>query len=602
MTRESLVYGVCAVAGAAAVYGFAQWRALTDPYVVADDVRQQIYWMRSWADPALFRGDLLTDYARCYVPWGVKAIYAAALPLADPVRFSAVLSGILFAATAGFVFALGSRLRDPLTGLLAACFFCLLGHFMENITGGLARSFAYPLLAAHLYFLAAGALPAAGAVTLLAPLLNPYAFLLCLVSFVLYAGLRPRQTAARQEPRPPGDLTEGSARSVPDGRANLRVSHAQGPPQGDGGGAARVAAGGILAAGGVLLALVQYVVFAPRAFGPLVTRADMVGRAEYSALGRYEIYPFPSLLAEVARPWVFNLPFTTWGPLPAWSLAAVGLSLIVYACFRGRWASNVGGLRPLWCLLAASVLLFLAARLFVFRLFVPGRYIEFSLNLLWCLGLAACARAALKRHVSDRAAHWLLAAALLATAAPAVRGLGVYDYAQDEDLCRFLASTPKSSLIAGHPEVMDNVPTFARRKTFVTYELSHTWYTKYWAAVRQRTLDLFDAYYADDPEAVRRFCRENGVDYLVVRDSDFSPQRLARGGIYFQPFDDHIRRLTRGRTRYALLDTEAFTPVYEKGGMRVVAPAAPSRGVAPTADRNAAGVAEVPFTEGAASR
>jgi hypothetical protein len=52
-----------------AVFVLAHLRALATPFVINDDVRQQIYWMQQWQDPALFRGDFLTDYARAYVPW-----------------------------------------------------------------------------------------------------------------------------------------------------------------------------------------------------------------------------------------------------------------------------------------------------------------------------------------------------------------------------------------------------------------------------------------------------------------------------------------------------------------------------------------------------
>jgi hypothetical protein len=35
---------------ASAVYVFAHWPALTNPYVINDDVRQQIFWMQQWVD------------------------------------------------------------------------------------------------------------------------------------------------------------------------------------------------------------------------------------------------------------------------------------------------------------------------------------------------------------------------------------------------------------------------------------------------------------------------------------------------------------------------------------------------------------------------
>ncbi|HZE20762.1 MAG TPA: hypothetical protein VE082_01800, partial [Desulfobaccales bacterium] len=57
------------------IFVWAHFQGLTNPFIINDDVRQQIYWMQQWQDPSLFRGDFLTAYARHYVPWGVKAFY-----------------------------------------------------------------------------------------------------------------------------------------------------------------------------------------------------------------------------------------------------------------------------------------------------------------------------------------------------------------------------------------------------------------------------------------------------------------------------------------------------------------------------------------------
>jgi hypothetical protein len=117
---------------------------------------------------------------------------------------------------------------------------------------------------------------------------------------------------------------------------------------------------------------------------------------------------------------------------------------------------------------------------------------------------------------------------------------------------------------------MDNVLTFGRRKAFVTYELSHTWYTRYWEVIKKRTFDFFRAYYAEDPAEVREFCRENGIDYLIVRDKDFSPDLLKKTQIHFEPFDAYIKGLVNSRSHFAVLDRKAFPPIYEKDGIRVI--------------------------------
>lgn len=521
---------------ASGVYIFSQWDALTNPYVIGDDVRQQIYWMQKWSDPELFTDDLLTEYAMNYVPWGVKAIYVATHSFINPLQFSSILSGILFVLTAGFLFGLALRLGDQLTSVLTVCLYCFLGHFMENITCGVSRSFAYPLLAAYLFFLSAKNLIGTGTVILLASVLNPYIFLLCLVTQALF--LIHHYWPARFD-------------NGPLGHSSVVISI-------------------LLAGSGCFFFLLRYFFFSTNTFGTLVTPGDMIGHAEYSAVGRYEIFPQPSFLSEIIHPWIFNLPFIQWGPLPAWFFALVGLAIIGYACSRRKLVMDLSILRVLGYLLVSSLLLYVAARIFIFRLFVPSRYIEFSFNIFFCLVIAKCMRVAMLGWVSDRTIFPLLTTLLFILASLQVYHVGVFDYSNHAKLYRFFDTTPKNVLIAGHPEVMDNVLTFARRKAFVTYELSHTWYASYWNVLKNRTFDFFRAYYSEDPRDIFSFCRKNSIDYLVVRDSDFSEEKLKKGGLYFEPFDSFIRDLAKSQISFALLDRKIFPPIYEAGGIRVI--------------------------------
>ena len=61
-----------------------------------------------------------------------------------------------------------------------------------------------------------------------------------------------------------------------------------------------------------------------------------------------------------------------------------------------------------------------------------------------------------------------------------LQGVGLKDYSAYRALYAALVSTPKDALIAGHPNLMDTIPTFARRRAFATYELAHPWSLGYW--------------------------------------------------------------------------------------------------------------------------
>jgi len=530
---------------AVGVYVCAHWDALTNPYVINDDVRQQVFWMQQWVEPGLFEDDLLAQYASNYVPWGVQAIYAAAAPLMNPVQFSKVLTVILFVITAGFLFGLGLGFRDRLTATLVVCVFFLFGGFMRKISGGLPMSFGFPLLAAYLFFLGRGQLWGAGVVILIESVINPYIFLLCLVTHSIF-------------------LMHNHGRNF-----FRLVVKSWGPPDPAFRPWSILAANTTVVAGVILMAL-KYVVYKSTAFGELVTRADMVGKIEYTAAGRYELTPIPSVFYELYRPWVFNLPFREWGPVAGW--ISVGILILLAGAALTRWNRTVdpGGFRVFAYLFPASLILYALSSILLTRLYIPRRYIEFSLNIFYCMAVAVCLRVFVERVGLKRVAFPLLTAALVILAAVRLHNVGIFDYSAKAGLYRFLESTPKSALMAGNPELMDDVPTFARRRAFVTFELSHTWYSRYWATIKKRTFDFFNAYYAGDPAQIHEFCRKNGINYLIVRESDFSDKRLNQDRIYFEPFDTQIRKLAAATSDFAVLDRKRFPPIYEKNGIRVL--------------------------------
>ena len=608
MTRNGTIHLLYVLIAATGVYVFAHWPALTNPYVVNDDVRQQIFWMQQWLDPELYQNDLLTEYAKNYVPWGVQAIYAVAAPFINPVQFTKVLAGLLFVITAGFFFGLGRQFGDDLAAIFISCTFCFMGGFMDKISGGLSQSFGFPLLVAFLFFLARNNLIGAGAFLFLESVLNPYIFLLCLVTYGIFLTYNAGKVVLNwyrvRDVSPDRAPCNHALRSDPSHLplspySGTRVSSVQKNDRQDAGPTNSLSRllhefkatfmkpiptliSILFVAVGCSLVLLKYTYFSPAEFGPLVSWDDMVGKIEYTDAGRYEIMPIASLFYELIRPWIFNLPFITWspspawiaalrGPIPGWIVACIGLAIIAYALIRGKWDDlDLSGFRVFGYLFVASLLTYLAAYAVIFKLFVPRRYVELSLNVFYCVGVGLCIRAALVKLVPRRIVFPAISTLFIVLGAINMYHVELGDYSRQAALYQFVQTTPKTSLMAGPPDLMDDVLTFGRRKAFVTYKLSHTWYTRYWAVIKKRTFDLFTAYYAEDPEQVRKFCRDNGIDYLIVRDEDFTPTYVKKDRIHFEPFDSYIRNLVKSRSHFALLDRKAFAPIYEKDGIRVI--------------------------------
>ena len=112
-------------------------------------------------------------------------------------------------------------------------------------------------------------------------------------------------------------------------------------------------------------------------------------------------------------------------------------------------------------------------------------------------------------------------------------------------------------MLAGHPELMDNVLTFAKRNTLVTFELAHCWSKGYWARFAPRLEAFFQAYYAKDAESVRAFAKAWQVDFLVVDSAHFTKAYLA-GHPFFEPYGQAVQAMTSGQTSFALLDESLF--------------------------------------------
>jgi hypothetical protein len=530
-----------------AVFVLAHFPALVNAWVINDDVRQQLYWMQQWRDPALFRGDFLTGYAKAYVPWGIKGLYWLASWWVPPLYFSKLLAGFLFVFLAVCLFKIGARLADRCLGWAMAACFWLMPFFLDNLSGGLSRSFAAPLLALFWLGWLARRPWVVGAALLLQALFIPYIFLVAALAALL-AWLLARLGRDNPPPFP------------------ARTAHF------------------LLLGLGAALVLGLSLQFSAQGYGPLVSATEMVNRPEFYAHGRYRFLPETSLLWELIHPWEMILPFQAWGPV-AGGLACAGLVVLAAAGFRRLdWRDWRQALKPAGYLGLASVALYFLARLFLLKLFVPDRYLIYTLNLFYCLGLALGVEKALRVERWPRALAVLVLVAAAALGAWRLHGVGLKDYSAYRAVYAALADTPKDALIAGHPNLMDTIPTFAQRRAFATYELAHPWSRGLWATLRPRLDDLFRAYYAADPQVVVNFCRKYGIAFLIVDDRHYTPAFLKGGWFlfpgdkphrpgtprgmaerlycpFFAPFDEQIRHLTAGREKFALLSDPGFRSV-----------------------------------------
>lgn len=572
-----LAFGLTALLFIAA-HGYS----LGDPYIVNDDTRQQLFWMQQWREPGLYPDSWLADYSQRYVTWGVQGIYRLAAQVMSPLEFSKYLTGIEFTALGGLLFVLGRGLAGRAAGWAVLCLFWLSPFFLHTMSGGLARSFGAPLMA--LFWLSwqqgAGgggwrqlARPGMLVALLLLGLFLPYIWALCGLAL---------------------------------GLAWIwgRVKPAQAPP------APRLWRDYLVVAVSALPVFLYNQELAGSGFGPMVSEAQMQGDPVFGPLGRFPIVPVPSLFFElVARPLERLLPFREFGPVLGGVVALAAVWLAWQGGRRVAWRQLLPRLRPLFFLLAASLLLWGAARVLLLALFIPSRYLEYTSNLAWVVLPGVLVGVLLQHWFRGRQWPAVLAVLLVLGAAGwRLHGEALHDYGDDAPLFDAVRATEKDALFAGHPYAMDNVLTFGRRKALATYELAHPWSQGLWRRLRPRLEDMLAAYYARDAETVREFCQTWNVDYIVLHEQHYSrafmlpgrqlvpvcqapmpdlahtfcraldlrfPVTIRLGARQefpsdhpmFAPYGGRIARLARGEQDFALLDRRAFPGVEVSPGV-----------------------------------
>jgi len=522
----------------AGVFLWAHGAALGNPLVCNDDVRQQIYWMQQWDDASLYQDDLLTDYARHYVPWGVKGLYWIAARAVPPLVFAKGLSGVLFIGLGLLLFSLGRRLSGPAAGWFVVGVYWLMPFFLDHISGGLARSFAAPLLALFVLAWLDRRSVLVGITLCLQALFIPYLTPVCVGAVVL----------VRMCPR----RWRGMAWVWP-------ATWAQ--------------AGWLVGATG--LALGWSASLGGAGYGPWAGARELV-QPVFSTAGRYGfgVWPPASLLYELTvAPWERMAPFQEWGLMAGIGVTVLLLAGLLWAFRLVNWRALRPALPITLGLAVSSLTAYGAARIFALRFFIPNRYVIYPVHLAYAMLLGLAAHAAWRAWSPRRQSvgiFLILLAAVLGAAR--LRNVGLVDFSADAPVLAAMRGVPVGDQVAGPPALMDNVLAFGQRRVLVSFELAHPWLWGYWSQIEPRLSDFFAAYYTETPEVIHAFCVRHEVDWLVVDERDFpveagghalSTERprapdFLRGRPFFAPFDEQIQLLVSGRNHFAILSSNDF--------------------------------------------
>jgi hypothetical protein len=517
-TRQQLRFWLSASLLVAVVYGVLGCQeAWAERYMVQDDARQHVFWMRRFLDPELFPNDLIADYFQSVAPWGYSMFYRlfAALGI-DPLWLSRVLPlglGVL-ATWYGFRVCL-QLLPMPFAGFIAAVLLNQMVWSHDDLASATPRAFMPVLFLAFLYYLNRRALLPCLATIVLQGLFYPqyvlvFAGILCLQPLRWQQGLK--LTRRRED--------------------------------------YRFCLAGLATA--ILVMLPYALISSP--YGPVITAAAAKQLPDFYLEGRGQFF--------LPDPWVFWLSGHRSGIFPTFKPPLLGFGLLLplllwlprlsrrmhYRLLPAQYVT--ANVLVLVRIVVVALTLFLLAHVLLFKLHLPSRYTAYTLRFV--LVFAATLSLTLLLEAGLR---WLQQLPVQFSRQVLVWGMALclgsllllypvytkdfphtgYEKGKAEALYQFLAEQPKDSLVASLLKEADNLPTFAQRSVLVAPEYAIPYHIGYANQFRQRATDLIQAQYTSDSATLQRFIDRYGVDFWLVDHDSFNAAALSNQWIRQYP-------------------------------------------------------------------
>ncbi|NET59443.1 MAG: hypothetical protein F6K47_25860 [Symploca sp. SIO2E6] len=558
----------------AAHYSILGYQQSLGQYFVQDDARQHVFWMRRFLDPELFPQDLIADYFQSVAPWGYSNLYKVFATIGiDPIVLSKYLPIALGLITTAYCFGVCLEILPvPVAGFMAAVMLNQNLWIEDDLVSATPRAFIYPLLLGFLYYLLRGSLLPCLIAIALQGLFYPQSVFISsgiLILRVLQWETRRRGDA---ETRRRGDGETRRQFSIPNSQFPIPnslfpIPNSQFPIPNS-----QFLIPGL---GVALLVLLPYAV-RDSPFGPIITVDQAKSLPEFWSGGRSTFFR--------DHPWLFwlggrsgilpDMPVT-----PLFFLTGFLLPILLRYPSRFPLVKEVRGKVVILAqLMLASLGMFVAAHLFLFKLHLPNRYTSHSYRITialaaaialtlildaivvwaqgignWELGIGNWEQGRGKGLVSDIYRGWCAACGValkkpgfwtrqvVAVGIAVLLGMAItlhpytwrhfprtqYQLGQLPELYEFFAQQPKDILIASVAEEANNLPTFAQRSILVGSEYAIPYHTGYYEQFRKRVLDLIKAQYSPNLAEVQEFIAQYKVDFWLLDLDAFTPEYLA---------------------------------------------------------------------------
>jgi hypothetical protein len=524
--------------------GMALHRAFEGSGVIQDDARQHIFWMQRYVDPELFPNDLIADYFQSVAPGGYKLVYFVATFLGiHPLVFCRIIPSFLGIISTPFAFGMSLEILPvPLAGFVGALLMNQIIWLKDDVASGTPRAFIYPIFLAFIYYVLRSNIWGVAISIGLTGLFYPqYVFVgLGILILRLFA------------------WKEGKLRfsSNPKNLKIFAVSFA--------------------------VAFVVILIYALQTleFGPAMNRAEALQSLEFFENGRNPFFE------ENLFDFWFNSRRSGMFPKSLFTPATQCLALLFPLLFLFRSAFPlVDRIKPgIWVmfqLLVSSVVMFLLAHAFLFKLHLPSRYtgisfriviavltiVAFTIILDALLNWIEIKRQAKseKKEVFPRKIQKIVAGGLIGVMTISLLfypsfvpffPLVKYEQADRPELYEFFQQQPKDVLVASVSGEVNQLPTFAQRSILAGREYTISYHTGYYQQMNERTTDLIQAHYSPDLEELKAFIQKYGIDLFLIELYAFVPE-------YFF-FNDWMNEFEEGKQAYQFLKTTGEFPALAK--------------------------------------
>jgi hypothetical protein len=520
---EARCWFIFALIYAAVCAALALRQAFAADYVLADDVREHIFWMFRFLDPKLFPQDPIADYFQAIAPLGFAALYHLLARFGiDPLLASKLIPPVLGLLSTGYLFALVLRVtRSPAASAVSAILLCQCLWLSTDLCSATPRAFFYPLFVAFVYHQARGERLGVFLTIVLQALFFPPAALLSLGVLVL-------------------DLIHWKK----DRPVLSRAVHAY------------LFLIGVI--GTVLLLLLVYLHVSEK-FGPMVSYADARRMPEFGPGGRVPFFS-PSLWFY----WIEGSAGLHVQSRPQWLFAALLWPVLLYFPTRFPLLQRVTRLRPLAQVWGSALILFVLSHALLFRLYLPSRYTQHTARVLLAFAAGvvilalgdALLRVAERRGEECRCVSCIgaLGLALVLFCSVVCFPLFLKDFphagyviGKRPDLYRFFGAQPRTIRIASLADEANNLPTFCRRSIIMGVKTAVPFHPGYYMPLRQRGLEIARAQYSPDLAAVQQCLRHQLIDFWLIDRGAFTTEYVRNNRLLRQlgePIPDLATRVT----------------------------------------------------------